>query len=718
MPECLNNALILGASPNLGAPLSSSAAQASDKPDDLDRLLVPKATPERRGAGLLGTLRNCFKMSCIPRIKESTAEAAQLPDHLKTVKPTVTKTVAPSGLNLTDLSGTHKLFDSSRQQLSPVFAMIYANNGFLESYFESTDNDDVLSPKLSVNEGFVDQEPSVRLAKALFCVVPGGEITPTHQAKNVASHFNAGLMGKLIALVAKGPALSEPLAQQQVAAKVRSIIEDDAGYQQSIAKARAIVSPLKSQRVALEAKFEKDAAVTSEKSSLQKEISRFKRDIKQIDKGKSVQQDAVARKEALLKNIADREAQIKALPTDLLTKKELKASLRTLDYEIKTKDVDSVGYQERLKDFSEVLGALASEPADAAGEAIPLLQTFFWRISRDTSDLSAYLGALGDASLLKLDQWPRVQNRLAEASKGGKLEQVSVAKQNKMAGRFKVSFNKPKYVSQRLDTALALVLCGRNKKHVAPVVPFSYVYWRGYSKFPDCGENALRNVFNQMLYDPDKKCFDVGRLKALKQDRLPNISDGLIAFYEKHDQVDQMLETSVSKAWLKTVSDLNDRELKCAQVHYRKDNRTHVASPMTNLDRVVARLMGIESDQPMADMVAAFADVSGRSLSVDRSGVDDAGHGRQVLTVDDTRFVLAAYKPIHMGFWKEGAAGGDDEALNRAISEAIIKGAKKHFAMADNESARQASLAALTLFESTEKPQSESSSHPLYAAPA
>lgn len=683
--------------------------------------LMPSSPHSRRFAGFFNSLRSCFGVSCLSQVEtlpqspsRAPADREAMPAHLQSVQPALRKTVAPAGLGLTDLAGTHKLFDSKTQQLSPVFAMIYANNGLLEACFDQGQSADVDGLKVGEREDLSQEKAGtgearvdrMALASALFSVLPGGDIAPTHQAKNVASHFNASLLGKLVALVATGPALSASSSSRTITQRVKAVIEGDADYQASIAKARGEVSELKAARAALLERNEQEQSLVAEKQKIQKEVARLKRDIKQLEKGKGAQENAAARKTDLQMQIQSREEKLKAFPAALLSKGELKSQLRKLDYQIATQDTESPEYEAQLESFSALLGRMSSESSGAAGDAIPLLQVLFWRNARDTSDLVDYLSALNDAQLLNPKSWPKVRDRLLGASTAqgaGKvsLESVSAAKQNKLVGQFPFAWNKSGFVTKRLDTALAVLMAGGKEKAVAPVVPFSYVRWATYSSFPDCGENALRNVFNQLLYDPQNKCFDPQRLVQLKNTTLPNMSDKLIDFYRKHSSLENMLDKSAAKDWLATVSDLNARDLPCEPVHYRKDGRTHVASPMHNLERVVARLTGIESDKPMEAFVSLLAAATDREMSVDRSGVCEAGFGNQVLSVGGSRFVLSAFKPIHFGFFKEGSEPEGDADLNRAISQAIIRGAQHRFARADNESARQASLAALTLFETS-----------------
>ena len=191
------------------------------------------------------------------------------------------------------------------------------------------------------------------------------------------------------------------------------------------------------------------------------------------------------------------------------------------------------------------------------------------------------------------------------------------------------------------------------------VIVFSYVTWAAYSEFPDCGETALCNLFNQLVYNPDTGKFDNELLVELKEKYYPDMSQLLINLYKKNDKPQDSAHSNAAIEWIGVVSNLNSlrgwTKDNALQIKYRRDKEEqNLASPLRNALKVVNALFGVDNVvgamlvRQIADQINELRDLE---LTVDLSGVKDDGFGILALTADGkVRYELQSYKPVHFGF--------------------------------------------------------------------
>jgi hypothetical protein len=190
-------------------------------------------------------------------------------------------------------------------------------------------------------------------------------------------------------------------------------------------------------------------------------------------------------------------------------------------------------------------------------------------------------------------------------------------------------------------------------------IPFSYITWAAYSEFPDCGETAIRNLLNQMLYNPETSKFDHELLTELRDKYYPRLSTNLINFYRSHPRPQDVTDQHIALEWIDVVSQLNrarnDTSREAPAVRYRRDKEEqNIASPLSNLLRACNALFGIE---PLDDMdrikevVFRINDLrSNYNLSLDTSGIKHDGFGSLSIAAGEVRYELQSYKPVHFGF--------------------------------------------------------------------
>jgi hypothetical protein len=202
-------------------------------------------------------------------------------------------------------------------------------------------------------------------------------------------------------------------------------------------------------------------------------------------------------------------------------------------------------------------------------------------------------------------------------------------------------------------SATIITISKPNTVHRPPVVPFSYVRWADYSKFPDCGETAIRNLLNQMLYNPKTSAFDHELLTELQQHFYPLMNPKVIDFYKRYPDPDKASDHAISKAWIDVVSGLNTGNAGGPTVRYRREKQQqNIASPLSNGLCVVSRLFGVQppNEVRLSEIVDNINQLRGWNVRVDMSRIKKDGFGVVELVADKVRYELQSYRPVHFGF--------------------------------------------------------------------
>jgi hypothetical protein len=152
---------------------------------------------------------------------------------------------------------------------------------------------------------------------------------------------------------------------------------------------------------------------------------------------------------------------------------------------------------------------------------------------------------------------------------------------------------------QDFEDAVVIVTGNIGVMNRPPIIPFSYITWAAYSEFPDCGETALRNLFNQLVYNSKSQKFDHELLVELKESYYPNMMDALINFYKLHPCPQDSTDQQTAREWIDVSSRLNRGRPDSLAIRYRRERQaTNIASPLKNLVRVFNALLGVMDDTP------------------------------------------------------------------------------------------------------------------------
>ena len=206
------------------------------------------------------------------------------------------------------------------------------------------------------------------------------------------------------------------------------------------------------------------------------------------------------------------------------------------------------------------------------------------------------------------------------------------------------------------DVATAVSIASAKPTRRPPVIPFSYITWAAYSEFPDCGETALRNLFNQLVYNPSTGKLDYQLLEELRDGPFPRLHDKLIQFYQAHADPQDALEQSICAVeWIQVTSGLNDDDEHPPIRYRRTKEQRNIASPLANLLRVVDALVG--RDNALPELVDRINQLRGSNLAIDMSRLKDDGFGTISLSDGKVRYELQSYKPVHFGFVQVETAG-------------------------------------------------------------
>jgi hypothetical protein len=343
----------------------------------------------------------------------------------------------------------------------------------------------------------------------------------------------------------------------------------------------------------------------------------------------------------------------------IVTSLDFKLARKALRRAQEMADVEQQSRQELTQILTQ---SFVNESHDLPHATTLILLAYLWRKYDSITAWQGYYAVLSRMGALKVSL-EQVEAILQENS-----EQVVVPlSSNSSAIR--------NWSDEDVAQAVATYLSKPGSTHRPPVVEFSYIRWANYSAFPDCGETALRNLINQLIYDPTTGLFSADALEQLRAHHYPNMHTPLIDFYRRHPNPQEAADHGVSRKFLDVVCHLNDR--RDYEIRYRREKeQANIASPLGNLLRAFQALFGLE-DEDKELCVAAVADklnaILDTKTDIDMSGIKADGFGILGVTVfdgsDEIKFELQSYKPVHFGFVQVASSSQNDRRLYRMVQQ-------------------------------------------------
>ena len=294
---------------------------------------------------------------------------------------------------------------------------------------------------------------------------------------------------------------------------------------------------------------------------------------------------------------------------------------------------------------------------------IAIMLSYLWQKYESVSDLSGYLHELYRMGGLSL-----TPDYLLNAKKG---EMSTRFSGSTLVSDYKVHRRVTKWDEEDIAVASIILTSKTGLLNRPHVIPFSYVAWAAYSQFPDCGELALRNFINQIVYNPETGHFDADLLSELRDRFYPNMKNSLIGFYREHWLPQYAGDHACGDDWLRVTSKLNSDNKTSLPVKYRRERQeTNIASPMSNLLRAFNALFGIEprDRDGFSEVVLHINQLRNFHLSVDTTGIKSDGFGVVQLSDGIARYELQSFKPIHFGFVQTETLRANDSQLRKAFS--------------------------------------------------
>jgi geranylgeranyl pyrophosphate synthase len=540
------------------------------------------------------------------------------------------------GIPVTEVHGLHELFEAEYRRYSPLQGMLFAHNNMMDNLYRYG----------------VDDEVAVQLIRELFHVLPGGEIQTTHVGRKTAAHLSSSIVGDL--LVAweewKRNAEKDDASQDQLVEIFMRILKDHPDFQSTQEELKSHVDKAQDHLKALEKQEEKAASIRDEIKRLEGDVIKVARhQIKRIrkDMKKANEEEQAAMESELSKNeqvIQDTEAEVSKLREHIVTSAEFKAARKALK---RAEDAITLEEVDRKNLLSLLANSLFTYDADDAHpKYMPKYST--------TAILLAYLWRKYD-SIMSLEGYFESMHRLGALS--APMETVKEMLDHVTAPQTSlptVPRRRMRWNEDDVATAAAVTSGKPGAINRPTVIPFSYITWAAYSEFPDCGETALRNLINQLIFNPDTGKFDYELLQELKGKQYPDMSPKIIDFFKQHNEPHLAAEPEAAVAWIEVVSNLNEGRNDAEPIRYRREkDQKNIASPLRNLLRVFNALFGVEdlnNADVMKDVVENINAIRGFDLDIDLSDVKLDGFGILGLTDGKVRYELQSYKPVHFGF--------------------------------------------------------------------
>ena len=594
------------------------------------------------------------------------------PTYKDAFRRRITQTVGIPG---DEIEGLHAIFKADYRQYSPLQGMIFSYNHFVNNLYRYGDK---------------EREPAVALIQELFHVLPGGEIQPTHAGRNSGSHLTPSLIGDVFEELERMKSNSQgekdfDTIRQKLSGNLAGIINNHVDYQLDTDK---LQEDVRKAEVALEELHQKEEDATEVRQRIKvlegdvikanrHHIKRLKKDLKGADPDRKTVIEAEIQQR--IEQNDQTELELAELRTKIVTSLDFKVARKTLkraqdaaDLERKSRvsiaNIITTSFCTYEFDFPDVAPANLPKFSTTA-----ILLSFLWRKYDSISAFERYFESMSRMNALNVSLSAvlellnkRYSNSYCSSDHNDGSASASHSAIDQNASLDSDSDNSHRHnrgarvwSPATVEKATRITIGNPGNNDRPAVMVFSYVTWAAYSEFPDCGETALRNLFNQLVYNPDTGKFDNELLVELKEKYYPDMSQLLINFYKKNDKPQDSAHSNAAVEWIDVVSKLNSlrgwTKDNALQIKYRRDKEEqNLASPLRNALKVVNALCGVD-DVEGAMLVRQIAyqinELRDLELTVDLSGVKDDGFGILGLTADGkVRYELQSYKPVHFGF--------------------------------------------------------------------
>jgi hypothetical protein len=561
------------------------------------------------------------------------------------------RVLRPVGIPVEDLRELHETFKPSHRIYSPLFGMIFNYNNFIDNAYKFGDSD----------------ETAVQLIRLMFHLLPGGDIHTTHIGSCPAAHFSAGIIGRIFETFENLKCELSDLTVKDRVGKlsdelVRMIINHP-DYVEEIRKLHQNVQRAEEHLRTLE-KREKDASEIRHTIKILEgdEIKRSRHVMKRLQN--ELQNASECRREELYTEIKRHNDNVDAALKKVVELRKL--IVTSNDFKVARKTIRRAETAVVLEEESRLsltsliaLSFCSYDLEESSPMMLPkftttvILQAYIWRKFNSIEALVDYFQSMDrihalNVPLIRIIESLRSSDSRSNVSRPQQLD-------------LEICKVKTLWTPRQIERAVVVSICKPDIGQRVPVVPFSYITWAAYSEFPDCGETALRNLMNQLLYNSNTKKFDVDLLFELREKHFPKMNRKLIEFYTKNSNPMECIDPLVAKEWISTVSGLNAGRNSGPMIKYRRElQQQNIASPLSNVLRVFNALMGIEplDMNRLEEVVRRINELRGDShqcLQINSNGISDDGFGTVSITDGKVIYELQSYKPVHFAFVQTGS---------------------------------------------------------------
>ena len=579
------------------------------------------------------------------------------------------------GVPVDEIEGLHAIFKADYRQYSPLQGLIFSYNHFVNNLYRYGDK---------------EREPAVALIQELFHVLPGGDIQPTHAGRNSGSHLTPSLIGDVFEELERMKSKSQgekdfDTIRQKLSGNLAGIINKHVDYQLDTNK---LQEDVRKAEVALEELHQKEEDATEVRQRIKvlegdvikanrHHIKRLKKDLKKADpdRRREIEADIQQRTE----QNDQTELELAELRTKIVTSLDFKVARKILK---RAQDAADLERESRVSIANIITKSFCTyefDFPDVAPANLPkfsttaILLSFLWRKYDSISAFERYFESMSRMNALNVsfsavqellnkrssDSYHSSDDNDGSVSTSHSTIDPNTSLDSDCDNSLRHHRGAGVWSPATVEKATRITTGNPGNNDRPAVIVFSYVTWAAYSEFPDCGETALRNLFNQLVYNPDIGKFDNELLVELKEKYYPDMSQLLIDYYKKNDKPQDSSHSTAAVEWIDVVSRLNSLRARtkdsALQIKYRRDKEEqNLASPLRNALKVVNALFGVD-DVDGAMLVRQIADqineLRDLELTVDLSGVKDDGFGILALTADGkVRYELQSYKPVHFGF--------------------------------------------------------------------
>jgi RNase P protein component len=504
----------------------------------------------------------------------------------------------------------------------------------------------------------------------LFHMLPGGEIQPTHLGSSPGAHLTPDSVGKMFECFEALTLTKNPVAvtQQALADALLHLLVTHPDYKDGRQQLLEEVQKAESALANLQKRDAESKSVRAEIKRLEGDVIKVCRHkIKRISKElltanpESVEQleHEIVEQEAI---VDETKKEVARLHTHIVTSLDFKLARKALR---RAKEAVTLEEERRAKLTETLADCWCSyDLDDAQPQGLPkytttaILQAYLWRKYDSIKALKGYFESMSRLGAL---------NRPI-ASIFAILDRSDGFAVDRNDG-YLVPRHNESWSAHDIESAAVIITGKPGVVNRPSVIPFSYITWADYTEFPDCGETALRNLVNQILYNPITGTFDHNLLSELQVKHYPGMNPKLIEFYKQHAYPQDAANHDAARDWIKVVSGLNEgRERNALRIRYRREKQEqNIASPLSNVLRVFNALFGIEplDHVSLPEVVHHISEIQSIKLHVDMSGLKESGFGIVSLNDGMVRYEMQSYKPVHFGFiqaetLQSETAGRDD----------------------------------------------------------